>query len=185
MLVTENLAKEHRLILKYVDLMVRYSEVTQKHPENPILLEKASCFIGFIEAFADHFHHAKEEDILFRYLQIPGVLTHCNPVPQMLMEHDKAREYVRNIKQALQVEALNVLVDNIAGYARLLKEHIHKEDNILYPMTERGLSDKAKAELLKECAETDERLDSQAMWDKYQALFVALELKLEAPADLL
>lgn len=183
MLVTEDLMKEHQLILKYVDLMERYSIFSLNNPDTPILLEKASCFIGFIHEFADHFHHAKEEDILFRYLEAPGVLTHCNPVPQMLMEHDKAREYVRNMEQALQAKALNKLADNAAQYARLLKEHIFKEDNILYPMGERGLPDNTKTALLQEYAKADERLDRQAVWGKYETLCTELELRLGALAD--
>ncbi len=159
--------------------MERYVEFSLKHPDTHVLLEKAAGFIEFIHEFADHFHHAKEEDILFRYLGAPGVLTHCNPIPQMLMEHDKAREYVLNMEQALQAKALNDLADNAAQYARLLKEHIYKEDNILYPMGERGLSDEAKTALLKEYAETDQRLDSRAMWDKYETFCTELELRLK------
>lgn len=180
MLATENLMKEHQLILKYVDLMGRYVEFSLKHPDKPVLLEKAACFIEFIHEFADHFHHAKEEDILFRYLEVPGVLTHCNPVPQMLMEHDKARGYVQNMERAVQEKALTVLADNAAQYARLLKEHIYKEDNILYPMGESGLSDEAKTAVLKEYAQTDERLDSLAIWDKYETFYTELELRLNA-----
>lgn len=183
MLVTENLMKEHQLILKYVDLLERYVEFSLKHPGKPVLLEKAAGFIEFIHEFADHFHHAKEEDILFRYLEVPGVLTHCNPVPQMLMEHDKGREYVRNMEQAVQTKALNELASNAVQYAQLLKEHIYKEDNILYPMGENGLSDEAKTALLKECAETEQRIDSRALWDKYENIYRELELALTGLAD--
>lgn len=183
MLATENLMKEHQLILKYVDLMERYAEFSLKHPDKPVLLDKAASFIGFIQEFADHLHHAKEEDSLFRYLEVPGVLTHCNPVPQMLMEHHKARDYVRNMEQASQAKALNELANNVAQYARLLKEHIFKEDNILYPMGERGLSDEAKTALLEEYAQTDERLDSRAIWGKYETLYAELQLALDTQAD--
>lgn len=181
MLATENLMQEHQLILRYVDLMEQYAAASLKNPDTPILLERAACFIEFIHEFADDFHHAKEEDILFRYLEAPGVLTHCNPVPQMLMEHAKARELVQNMEHALQTKELNRLAENAAQYTGLLREHIYKEDNILYPMGERGLSDEAKAALLKECAETESRLNSQDIWRKYETLCVELEQKLDAP----
>ena len=102
MIATENLMKEHQLILNYVDLMERYVETNSKNSNTTILLENANFFIKFIHEFADHFHHAKEENILFRYLEIPGVLTHCNPVPQMMLEHEKARDFVRNMENAIQ-----------------------------------------------------------------------------------
>ena len=42
-------------------------------------------------------------------------------------------------------------------------------------MGERGLSDTAKSSLLKEYTETDDRLDSQTIWYKYEALYTDLE----------
>ena len=183
MLATDNLMKEHQLILKYVDLMERYAEFGLKNLNGPFLFEKADCFIQFIHEFADDFHHAKEEDILFRYLDVPGVLTHCNPVPQMLFEHNKAREFVRNMENALQTKDINMLVLNAEQYAKLLKEHIYKEDNILYPMAERGLSDDAKSSLLREYADTDNRLDSHAIWRKYEILCTELENKLNVQKE--
>ena len=183
MLATENLMKEHQLILKYVDLMERYAEFGLKNLNGPFLFEKADCFIQFIHEFADDFHHAKEEDILFRYLGVPGVLTHCNPVPQMLFEHNKAREFVRNMENALQTKDINMLVLNAEQYAKLLKEHIYKEDNILYPMAERGLSDDAKSSLLREYSDTDNRLDSHAIWRKYEILCTELENKLNVQKE--
>ena len=183
MLATEDLMKEHQLILKYIDLMERYAEFDLKDLIAPILFEKANFFIQFIHEFADHFHHTKEEDILFRYLEIPGVLTHCNPVPQMLFEHNKAREFVRNMENAIQAKKINELTANAGQYARLLKEHIYKEDNILYPMAERGLSDEAKSSLLKEYIETDNRLNSHAIWLKYEILCTELEQQLNVQKE--
>ncbi len=180
MLVTEHLMKEHQLILKYVDLLERYVELSAKNNESSLLFEKAPFFIQFIHEFADEFHHAKEENILFRYLEQPGVLSHCNPIPQMLNEHGKARELVLNMENALLSNDIDKLEVNGVQYARLLKEHIYKEDNILYPMGGRGLSDTAKSCLLKEYAETDERLDSQSIWCKYEALAADLESQLNA-----
>jgi hemerythrin-like domain-containing protein len=84
------------------------------------------------------------------------------------------------MERAVQEKELNVLADNAAQYARLLKEHIYKEDNILYPMGENGLSDEAKTALLNEYAQTEERLDSQAIWAKYETLYMELELRLGA-----
>ena len=158
--------------------MERYTEFDLKDLNTFILFEKANCFMQFIHEFADHFHHAKEEDILFRYLEVPGVLTHCNPVPQMLFEHNKSREFVQNMENAIQTKDIYEFVVNAGEYARLLREHMYKEDNILYPMAERGLSDEAKTSLLKEYTETDNRLNSQDLWRKYEILCTELEQQL-------
>ena len=183
MIAIENLMKEHQLILKYVDLMERYAEFGLKDLNSPFLFEKANCFIHFIHEFADHFHHAKEENILFRYLEVPGVLTHCNPVPQMLFEHDKARDLVRNMENAIKTKDINGLVVSSGSYSRLLREHICKEDTILYPMAEHGLSEEAKSSLLKEYIETDGRLNSQDIWRKYEILGTELEQQLNVQKE--
>lgn len=168
MLAIENLMREHQLILNYIELMERYTT----HPT--ILMNKANSFISFIHEFADNFHHAKEEDILFRYLEMPNVLTHCNPVPQMLLEHNKARELVVAMEQALLISNVVDLLTAISQYAELLKQHIYKEDNILYPMAERGLSESAKVALSNDCTDTENRLNSTAIWQKYEALYSEL-----------
>ena len=167
MLVTENLMSEHQLILKYLELM----EQTANQPDSAVLLANANHFIAFIHEFADDFHHAKEEDSLFRYLVAPDILTHCNPIPQMLLEHHKARELVQSMENAIVKNDLTMLVTAMHQYASLLKEHIFKEDNILYPMAERGLSDTMKTALLTEYSNTEQRLDSATIWLRYQTLY--------------
>lgn len=64
--------------------MERCAKLNLQQPYLQTLFDQTGFFINFIHEFADRFHHAKEENILFRYLGMPGVLTHCNPVPQML-----------------------------------------------------------------------------------------------------
>ncbi len=85
MSATATLMTEHQFILKYIELMEHYAN----HADTTILLKNTHHFVAFIHEFADHLHHAKEENILFRYLAEPGVLTHCNPIPQMLYEHNR------------------------------------------------------------------------------------------------
>lgn len=180
MSATTDLMQEHQLILKYVDLMERYAHLNLQKPDSFIMFDKAGAFIDFIHEFADTFHHAKEENSLFRYLVTPGVLIHCNPVPQMLSEHEQARSYVHNMENALENKNLQTLIHNTKQYANLLREHIFKEDNILYPMAEQRLSDELKATLLQEYEETEARLDSPTIWKKYETLLAELEKHLNA-----
>ena len=60
----------------------------------------------------------------------------------MLMEHEEGRTYVRSMFAAITlVEAKNeaakeILVDKAKAYLRLLKEHIQKEDEILFKIAD-------------------------------------------------
>ena len=175
MQVTHELMDEHQLILKYLDLMERYIEFSQTNRSENLLLDKAQDFISFIQRFADSYHHAKEEDILFKYLQAPGVLSHCNPLPVMLSDHEQGRMYTQNMKDALANNDLKTLCDNAYAYSQTLKHHIFKEDNILYPMAENGLSDDDKIALGNEYKQIEEKMDKQAIWNEYEEKFSELE----------
>ncbi len=175
MQVTHELMNEHQLILKYLDLMERYAEFCQTNKDEYLLLEKAQDFISFIQIFTDSYHHAKEEDILFKYLQAPGVLSHCNPLPVMLSEHEQGRMYVQNMKDALENNNLKILCENISAYSQLLNQHIFKENNVLYPMAEEGLSDDDKIAIDNEYKQIEEKSNKQAIWNEFEEKYSKLE----------
>ena len=80
----------------------------------------------------------------------------------MLAEHEQGRAYVRAMAEASgryakgDKSAVAALIENGRGYAGLLRQHIAKEDGILFPMADKVLSGAEQAQLLKEF-ETVER----------------------------
>ena len=131
--VTKVLSDEHKNILKFIEIMQEKVEKWSKQQ-----IEKA---IFFIRNYADKFHHAKEEDILFKEFCKSENL-HCNPVEQMLFEHDEGRKFVKAMEEANEKGDKGKVEENARAYAELLQQHIFKEDNILYPMTEEAIKDK-------------------------------------------
>ena len=180
MQVTDELMKEHQMILKYLELMERYIEFTKASRRENILLEKTQDFISFIQVFTDTYHHAKEEDVLFKYMQAPGVLSHCNPLPVMLSEHEQGRMYVLNMINAVANMNVDSLYESIYGYCQLLKQHVFKEDNVLYSMAENGLSDEDKIAIESEYQQIEGKLDKQAVWNYYEEKYSALENYLDS-----
>lgn len=180
MQVTQELMNEHQLILKYLDLIDRYIEFNEGNTDENLLLEKAQDFISFIQEFADTYHHAKEEDILFKYLQKPGVLSHCNPLPVMLSEHEQGRMYLQNMKDATTNANMESLCNNARGYSQLLKQHIFKENNVLYPMAEEGISDDDKIAIEKEYKQIEEKLNKQKIWNEFEEKYSELESCLDS-----
>ena len=165
--VTKILMDEHKLILKCVNLLLEKSG----GEEDIAIYPK---FVDFIQNFADKYHHAKEEKILFREMEKEGVLSHCNPLPQMLHEHELGRGFVQGMISGLEQNDLEKIRENAASYGRLLQEHIHKEDNILYPMGEEGLSDAQKEVILNDYAEADKQHGGADFFKKYEDLLVEL-----------
>ncbi|HBL16457.1 MAG: hypothetical protein A2X36_06025 [Elusimicrobia bacterium GWA2_69_24] len=150
---TARLSEEHKLILKVIAaLRAECGRVEKGTPLDQAFFQKA---VAFIKGYADRFHHAKEEDLLFPELSAPGVEMHCDPRQQMLHEHDLGRGFVRGMEAALREGNPAALTENARGYCGLLEEHIYKEDNILYPMAEDALGPERSAALSERFAAVD------------------------------
>lgn len=138
--VTQKLMDEHKLILEYIRLIQTLLRTEDLNKRDNFISNSGSRIIDFIQNFADRYHHAKEENILFKYMGKPRVLSHCNPLPQMLYEHSQGRESVAGMIQSLNDKDFTLFCENALAYAILLEQHIYKEDNILYSMAEEGLT---------------------------------------------
>ena len=150
---TAQLSEEHQTILKViVAVRAQCGRAAGGAAPDAGFFRKA---VDFIRGYADRFHHAKEEDLLFPELSAPGVEMHCDPRQQMLHEHDLGRGFVRGMEAALREGNPAALTENARGYCGLLEEHIYKEDNILYPMAEDALGPERSAALSERFAAVD------------------------------
>jgi hemerythrin-like domain-containing protein len=117
--------------------------------------------IDFFRGFVDRCHHGKEEDVLFPELEKRGVPREGGPIGVMLAEHDTGRRYVREISEALarlrggDGSAAGDIQKNSSGYRDLLREHIDKENNVLYPMADRLLSKLDAAKMMERFEEIE------------------------------
>src|SRR5512146_1127553 len=98
--ITAALVHEHVLIKRMLALLERNAPRTAEgsYADYRFYLDG----VDFIRNFADRFHHAKEEDVLFEALVENGMPRENSPVAAMLMEHDAGREFVRRLEQAAQ-----------------------------------------------------------------------------------
>ena len=139
--ITQTLVDEHKLIIRMLAVLERNALRTARGAYGNYRFYLDA--VDFIRHYADRFHHAKEEDILFEALVTNGMPRANSPVAAMLMEHDRGRAFVGAMERATN-EALAgkpgrdaVIAENALGYLELLREHIGKEDGILYPLAER------------------------------------------------
>ena len=142
------LMDEHQNILTVVEALETACEkIAGTGPVDEDFLKKA---IEFIRNYADKLHHSKEEEILFVEMKKnnTGDKKSCNPVEQMLYEHDLGRKYIAGIKKGMMKRSRKIIVENARGYIYLIREHISKEDNILFPMSDETLDEKTKKEIL-------------------------------------
>jgi hemerythrin-like domain-containing protein len=141
----EKLKTEHQVILKGIALLEKGADQLEAGRDiQPDYFRKA---IDFIRNYADRYHHAKEEDILFTNLGQVGFSPKAGPVAVMLFEHNQGRGFISELERANEKfaagdkNAIPIIIENARAYSQLLRQHIRKEDMVLYPMAENALGD--------------------------------------------
>lgn len=138
------LMEEHALILEVLDSLDGFNgEPAELGP-----------YGRFFAEYVDLYHHEKEEQILFQAMHDAGLPIDMGPLGCMMYEHEAGRSLVRLMREAAtecgwdnprraQVRAA------IHEFIDLLRMHIQKENQALYPM--------AKAEIGDAMGDVDER----------------------------
>jgi hemerythrin-like domain-containing protein len=153
MKATDQLKEEHRVIEKALGAVHKLAgAVADGKQVDPSLFVKAADFFG---EFADRCHHGKEEDLLFPLMEKRGIPAQGGPLAVMLDEHVQGRAFVRAFREAAEryaagdKSAAPQISENVNGYVHLLLHHIMKEDQVLYVMAERALSEADDEALLQ------------------------------------
>jgi hemerythrin-like domain-containing protein len=156
---TETLMTEHRLIERVIEALHAFADAESRKTTDA--KEELGRFVTFIREMADGVHHGKEEEILFAAMVEAGFPRHAGPVGVMLAEHDEGRRHVAVLRALAQQAApwsaddRQALVEAAGGYGDLLRAHIQKEDQILYPMAEARLAPDALERVDALCTELD------------------------------
>jgi hemerythrin-like domain-containing protein len=175
---TALLSDEHRVI-------ERVLTVLEKLTKRPVAesLDSWKKTLDFIRGFADGCHHFKEEKVLFPAMEAHGIPTDGGPIGMMLLEHEEGRGYVRSMLAALEEvqtdAAKQTLIDNANSYLRLLKEHIQKEDEILFRMAEEVIPPAEQAVMLRAFEEHEAQEMGTGVHEKYLAIAAELEKTVE------
>jgi hypothetical protein len=148
----DTMVKEHKHILSMLDELQNIAlQLSDDDQDNGITLmhranELAAKIIGAEP------HHQREEEVLFTAMEELGI---SGPTQVMRMEHEVMREMKHDLKSetersdrdwSVQVAKVCQLISALCSN---LRQHIDKEDNILYPMALQSITDAAKWEEMK------------------------------------
>jgi len=106
--------------------------------------------VDFIRSYADKFHHAKEEDILFGLFD-PDL----EILKAMNEEHRIGRGHVKAVLGAIENNDNEEVASHLLAYLKLLTSHIRREDEVLYPWMDEKLSMSQVGQLFSRFAATD------------------------------
>jgi hemerythrin-like domain-containing protein len=145
MRATEILMDEHRVIEQVLNCLEKLAD----------RYEAGDAFDGisalealrFLRTFADRCHHGKEEGHLFPLLEARGFWRQGGPTGVMRYEHEEGRRLMTEMARAIERDAPRDFVRHARAYLGLLREHIRKEDQCLFPMAA-GLLSGSDAESL-------------------------------------
>ena len=135
---TDVLREEHRVILRGLELL----DTAGRRLERGATLPDGWLgeLVAWLRSFADLNHHAKEETALFPALVKAGVPSMGGPVGVMLEEHERGRALIRG----LEAGDLSSRAAAARGYVAMLREHIDKENGVLFPLADAVLDEAAQ-----------------------------------------
>lgn len=152
MKATQQLKDEH----EGIKIMLRILEQVCRQLEAAGILNKGHFegILEFLSVFVDRCHHGKEEELLFPALIAAGVPKE-GPVAVLLHEHEMGRNYVKAMSQAHAAylaedgSSSEDIVQNARDYIALLKDHIEKENKVLFVTADSRLSEKTQNRLFE------------------------------------
>jgi hemerythrin-like domain-containing protein len=146
MKTTNQLSRDHQQILRALEILKSAAATWRIDPLRTD--EDCRTLLEFLKTFADRCHHSKEEKVLFPKLMQAGIAIDGGPLGVMLYEHERARQLISEMEQALEEKHPADFELCANRYAQLLEDHIAKEDNILFAKAEDVLTNEDDAALL-------------------------------------
>lgn len=137
----DELMREHRLIEKVLGSLDAFAGAAERAGDAS--REILGSYVRFFREFADRCHHGKEEDRLLTSMVQHGLPTDEGPRVKVLTEHVAGRAYVRELagiaagQGPLAPAEIARLRKTVDGYVGLLRNHIQKEDQLLFPAAEK------------------------------------------------
>lgn len=156
---TDILREDHKIVLEKLDVMADAIKNLGKPATLPIL-EKLVSFLGGEVVV----HFSKEEEALFPEIE-KFIPREGGPTGMMFIEHEDLNNAKANFikgvselsKDANSKNVKNSIIENGEHFITLLREHIYKEDSILFMMAEMHMDESQADAISKLFDEIDKK----------------------------
>ena len=167
---------EHRLIERVIALMA--AELVRIKATGKADPSRITTIVDFIKTYADHFHHGKEENILFSELGRKALSDeHRRILDELIAEHALGRTTTQRLVEATaryvggDAGALAEIAEAMAVIVEFYPRHIDKEDRHFFMPVMAYFSEQEKADMLKQGYAFDQTL----IHEKYKEMIVNAE----------
>jgi len=172
------LITEHELIERSMAVLKKCLENFDAAIKKPFQMQRA---LDFLLVFGDKMHNTKEEDVLFPLMIERGLPAEGGPIGVMLMEHESERTLLQ--KMLAQIPGLAQVSEQVRSdfrqqgldYLKIRAEHIWKENDILYPMGRKVLTEVDNDHLLGEFNKIDRQTYGPQARDHYKKMVEEVE----------
>jgi hemerythrin-like domain-containing protein len=167
MKTTNFLIQEHKLILRALDVLDAMSASVEKN--GTVESFDVGKILDFLRWFADAHHQAKEETILFPALE-SAAASQRRSVEHMTLEHDQERALIEEMEKDLRLANLSEFVACANRLSSTLRNHIYKEDRILFETADAVLSPQEDDAAFERLCRFDTVSDKQALEERLREL---------------
>ena len=174
---SEDLKNEHEGVLLGLSILEKMTrKMTAGETVEPGDLTR---LVDFLKLFADKCHHGKEEGIFFPAMEKYGIANEGGPIGQMLKEHIQGRAYIAAMAEAVAAVPMDAkaFAAGAAFYVALMRDHIAKENDILFPLGDRALPPELQTELLEAFEEHEEAVMGEGTHEKLHQMLHAFTAK--------
>jgi len=177
---TDNLMSEHDDIKELLKIMSKIAGNIKSN--NVFYTSDVEDIIEFLNFFIEKSHHGKEE-VYYPKLESYGVLKDTDLLSVMMDEHTLSRNYLKDIYTCVENCKVGnyfsgeMLAESLINYVLVIENHMQKEENIIFPLADRMLSDEKQDEISKEFEKVEESLVQHGFQVHYHDLLIKLQLK--------
>jgi hemerythrin-like domain-containing protein len=112
--------------------------------------EDVEAILHILRVFGDDYHQAKEESALFPVFAAVCDRSEYAAVRHMLFEHEQDRSLIEGMEDAVHRSNAAQFAEYAQRLATILRNHIYKEDNILFERINGALSQSDDAQVVRD-----------------------------------
>ncbi len=171
---TEILMEEHRVIERV--LIALEKAASRLSRGETVYLRFFSGTSALIYGFNDSYHYKKEEMVLYPALVENGLDKDSGPVAMMLAEHEEGRKLAHRLQlvterfQTGDVKVRDQVVLSALGYVSLLRRHMNKEDNVLFPLVEKVIPTDRQEQMIEAFERFEREENGAELHEKYYGM---------------
>ncbi len=136
----DSLRAEHETILAVVD---RWEAVARSASDGQLPHAYVLAALDFIRVYVDENHHAKEERVLFAAMAADPFL--AGLAEALTADHEEGRALVAAIERAFRAD--RPIGNVVAAYAAFIRDHIRRENEMVFEAVENALGESVLANL--------------------------------------